>query len=80
MDNLNKLEKNTLISMVSRIIFIAKKSPPTLKSAKNTVSFSKSISLRKRGSVFFTYGKTILQKKNHFSGFFVEKNKTFQIK
>jgi hypothetical protein len=31
MDNLIELEKNTLISMVSPIIFIAKKSPPTMK-------------------------------------------------
>jgi hypothetical protein len=33
MDNLIKFEKNTLISMVSQIIFIAKKSPPTMKKA-----------------------------------------------
>jgi hypothetical protein len=33
MNNLIKLEKNTLISVVLRIIFIAKKSPPTMKRA-----------------------------------------------
>jgi hypothetical protein len=33
MDYLIKLENNTLISVVSRIIFIVKKSPPTMKRA-----------------------------------------------
>jgi hypothetical protein len=33
MDKLIKLEKNTLVFVVSRIIFMDKKSPPTMKSA-----------------------------------------------
>jgi hypothetical protein len=33
MDSLIKFEKNTIISAVSRIIFITKKSPPTMKRA-----------------------------------------------
>jgi hypothetical protein len=35
MDSLMEFEKNTLISMVSRIIFITKKSPPTMKKEPN---------------------------------------------